>query len=171
MNYISEYNPDWANQFAIIASWLQKRIPHYCHIHHVGSTSVIDMPAKDIVDIDIECPAGSMRELIAALNMAGYEHEGDKGIFGREAFRPKDGTEASNLYSHHLYACESNAKELHRHLAFRNYLLATPEKAEWLAKRKIECDEIAQSRSEYIERKAPFYETIIAEALKVNASC
>jgi len=97
---------------------------------------VSGMPAKNIIDFDIECPKGSM-ETISALNAAGYEHEGDMGIPRREAFRPKVGIEASRLCLHHLYACESNVKELQRHLVFRNYLLATPEKAEWLAKRII----------------------------------
>ncbi|MEW6713301.1 MAG: GrpB family protein [Chloroflexota bacterium] len=166
MKYITDYNPNWVEQFEYIASWLRERLPDNCHIHHVGSTSVFGMPAKNIIDIDIECPIGRMNTIITALNLAGYEHEGDKGISGREAFRPKEGTEASFLYPHHLYACESNARELHKHLAFRNFLLANPERARWLAKHKIECDNVAESRSDYIERKAPFYELITADSLK-----
>ncbi|MBT3321483.1 MAG: GrpB family protein [Anaerolineae bacterium] len=166
MKYITDYNPNWISQFEHIANWLRKRLPSNCHVHHVGSTSIIGMPAKNIVDIDIECPIGSMSAIIKALKLAGYEHEGDKGILGREAFRPKEGTEASFLYPHHLYACESNARELYKHLAFKNYLLENPKKAEWLAKHKIECDNLAESRNEYIERKAASYEVITADSLK-----
>jgi len=166
MKYITGYNPDWASQFEHIASWLRERLPENSHVHHVGSTSVVGMPAKNIIYIDIECPIGSMNTIITALNHAGYEHEGDKGIPGREAFCPKEGTEASFLYPHHLYACESNARELHKHLAFKNYLLSNPERLKWLAEHKIECDNMAESRSEYIERKAPFYEVITADSLK-----
>lgn len=166
MKYITPYNPDWVSQFEGIASWLREKLPRHSQVHHVGSTSIPGMPAKNIIDIDIECPIGSMDTIITALNHAGYQHEGDKGIPGREAFRPKEGSEASFLYHHHLYACESNSSELHKHLAFKNYLRANPEKQKWLAEHKIECDRIAQSRSEYIERKAPFYEVITADSLK-----
>ncbi len=166
MKYITNYNPDWASQFEHIASWLRECLPDDCHVHHVGSTSVLGMPAKNIIDIDIECPIGSIKAIIKALNLAGYEHEGDKGISGREAFRPQEGSEASFLYPHHLYACESNAGELHKHVAFKNYLLANPEKVKWLAYHKIECDNAAESSNEYIERKAPFYEVITADSLK-----
>jgi len=146
MKCLYEHTPKWADQFATIATWLEKRIPEYCRIHHIGSTSGFGVPAKDVIDIDIECPLGSMERVITALKIAGYENEGDRGIPGREAFHPKEESEASNLYPHHLYACESNSKEMHRRLAFRNYLLANPEKAKWLAEHKIECDKMAQQK-------------------------
>ena len=52
MKYITDYNPNWISQFEHIANWLRKRLPSNCHVHHVGSTSIIGMPAKNIVDIE-----------------------------------------------------------------------------------------------------------------------
>lgn len=124
------------------------------------------MPAKDIIDIDVECPVGAIDAVIHALREAGYGHEGDRGIPGREAFRPMGGSEASRMPAHHLYACESGAYELKKHLAYRDYLVANGDRAQWLARRKIAVDESAETRSAYIERKAPFYRAITKESLE-----
>jgi GrpB-like predicted nucleotidyltransferase (UPF0157 family) len=61
-------------------------LPDTCTFHHIGSTSVPGMPAKDIIDLDIEYVPGSLFTVITGLKKAGYSHEGDLGIAGREAF-------------------------------------------------------------------------------------
>jgi GrpB-like predicted nucleotidyltransferase (UPF0157 family) len=165
MRYITEYKPEWLGRFWRIASQLREFLPSDCRVHHVGSTSVPGMPAKDIIDLDIECSHGSMPIVIRALAQAGYEHEGDKGIRGREAFRPYPGSEAGTFPSHHLYACETGADELKKHLAFRNYLVDNPDRAKWLAAQKIAVDAAAESRDAYIEKKGDFYTAITTEAL------
>jgi GrpB-like predicted nucleotidyltransferase (UPF0157 family) len=122
------------------------------------------MPAKDIVDVDIECPDGTMPQIIAALDRAGYDHEGDKGIPTREAFCPGDRT-AAGLPHHHLYACETRSPELFKHLAFRDYLVSHSDRARWLAAQKIVADQAADSRDAYIENKSDAYAVITAESL------
>ena len=51
--------------------------------------------------------------------MIGYEHEGNLGIVGREAFGY---TGKEHLQNHHLYVCTKDSPELKRHLTFRDYL-------------------------------------------------
>ena len=165
MHYITDYNSEWPQRFEHITSYLTPFLPGSCQIHHVGSTAIPGMPAKDIIDLDIECPLNMMQTVIAALKKAGYEHEGDKGILGREAFRPNQFTEAASLPQHHLYACESGTDELKKHLAYRDYLLAYPDRAEWLAHQKVAVDNAAESREAYIQNKSKFYLLIIREAL------
>ena len=165
MQYITSYNPEWPGRFRRIASRLMQFLPDTCRLHHVGSTSVPGMPAKDVIDIDIECPLGSMPRIIASLNEVGYSHEGDKGIPGREAFCPMTDSESATLPPHHLYACESGAHELKKHLAYRDYLIANQERAEWLASQKIALDERAKSREAYILNKDACYSVITEESL------
>lgn len=165
MQYITEYNPDWPCRFETIADFLRPNLPQGCSVHHIGSTSVPGMPAKDIIDLDIECLIDRMAQVIAALRNAGYEHEGDKGIPTREAFQPMPGSDAASLPPHHLYACESDSPELFKHLAFRDYLIVHKERALWLAGRKVEADRMATSRDRYIENKSESYETITEESL------
>ena len=165
MKYITPYNLDWPRMFERIARFLGWALPGTCRIHHVGSTAIAGMPAKDIIDIDIECPGNMMSVLIEHLAGAGYIHEGDKGIAGREAFRPRSEGPAARLPGHHLYACESGSSELARHLAFRDYLASHGQRAKWLAEEKIASDRLADSREAYIEAKAAAYALVMEEAL------
>jgi len=165
MRYIAEYNPDWPARCERIVAMLRPYLPAECKFHHVGSTSVPGMPSKDIIDIDIECPTGAMAAVIQALAVAGYTHEGDKGIPSREAFAPLPGSAAAEMSAHHLYACESDSPELRKHLAFREYLKANNERAQWLAQQKEEAENAATTREEYIMNKSGAYKGITREAL------
>jgi GrpB-like predicted nucleotidyltransferase (UPF0157 family) len=166
LRFITQYDPQWPQRFVALADLLLPHLPPACTIHHVGSTAIPGMPAKDIVDLDIECPIGSMRVVIAVLEAVGYKHEGDLGIHSREAFRPQPGSGPAAMPAHHLYACEADSPELARHLAYRNYLIADPARAAWLAEKKIQADRQADSRDDYIERKAPAYAVIVTEAVR-----
>lgn len=165
MRHIREHTDDWANDFSEVARFLESILPSGCRVHHVGSTSVPGMPAKDIVDIDIECPQGSMRDVIERLANADYDYRGNRGIPMREAFAPRDGSQAALLRTHHLYACESGSTALRDHLAFRDYLLAHPERACWLAAEKRRADRVSSTRAAYIDAKAAAYEKVLAEAV------
>jgi GrpB-like predicted nucleotidyltransferase (UPF0157 family) len=165
MKYIREWSENWSNDFEEIVRRLKSYLPGGCQMHHVGSTSIPNMPAKDVIDVDIECPRGSMDRVIGRLAEAGYKHEGNLGIPTREAFRLCNETGIVRLPSHHLYACETDSPELRRHLAFRDYLIALPERARWLANEKRAADGRAASRDAYIEGKAVAYEKVISEAM------
>jgi len=170
MRYIAEYTSTWPRSFEEIRQAIRPALPESCKTHHVGSTAIPGMPAKDIIDVDVECPAGAIEAVIRGLAGVGYEHEGDKGIPGREAFRPRPGSVVEKLPPHHLYACEESALELRRHLAFRDYLLARRERMIWLAEQKRLADRMARCRDEYIRNKAQAYAAITAEALAWTAA-
>ena len=165
MNHIREFSQDWRNGFQQIEQFLSAWVPATCRIHHVGSTSVPEMPAKDIIDVDVECPEGSLQQVIGDLAEAGYDHEGDLGVPGREAFIARATSDACQLPAHHLYACESDSPALRNHLAFRDYLIACPERAGWLAAQKRQHDQASDTRADYIDAKTAAYELIVTEAL------
>jgi GrpB-like predicted nucleotidyltransferase (UPF0157 family) len=49
-----EPNPEWPSSFALIAHRIQAALgSRALSIEHVGSTSVPDLPAKDIIDINL----------------------------------------------------------------------------------------------------------------------
>ena len=54
----------------------------------------------------------------------GYEHEGNLGIPGREAFTWPPGEPRL-----HLYVCVAGSEPLSRHLLFRDYLRSNPDAA------------------------------------------
>ncbi len=166
MQYIIEYNRDWPNRYLQVVEYVKKFLPDSCIFHHVGSTSVPGMPAKDIIDLDIEYVPGYLQAVIGGLKEAGYEHQGDLGIPGREAFELPLDYGATSLPTHHLYACEAGTYELLKHLAYRDYLIANPARAEWLAIQKLSVDASASSRDEYIEKRSSFYALIAGESME-----
>lgn len=73
-------------------------------IEHVGSTAVPGLPAKPIIDMDVLVAPERLGDAISSLARIGYEHEGDGGIAGREAFRTPD-----SAIAHHLYVSSPEA--------------------------------------------------------------
>ena len=128
-------------------------------IEHVGSTSVEGLSAKPIIDIDVIIKDYSVFDLVVSkLEMIGYLHEGDLGIKDREAFTYSN---KLHLQKHHLYVCPQYSKELHRHVAFRNYLRSNQE-----AVKKYSLVKEAAARlfpydiGKYIEYKSPCIEEL-----------
>ena len=127
MKLIVAYQSEWISQFQQIQSILQQQLgKQISGIEHVGSTSVPDLAAKAIIDIDIVYENASFFPLICeGLAMLGYFHNGNQGIPKREAFkRKKEAIQYPILdkIPHHLYACPKDSPELKRHLLFRDFL-------------------------------------------------
>ncbi|QIF80349.1 GrpB family protein [Brevundimonas sp. 'scallop'] len=92
----------------------------------------------------------------------GYEAMGAHGIEGRRYFRKNapDGTR-----THHLHVFETGAPQIARHLAFRDYLLAFPDRA--AAYSALKARIVAGPGSNgatYQDGKAAFVEELNAEA-------
>ena len=123
---VTPYNKAWRSDFEKIKSEIEAAVGDLIvGIEHVGSTSVEGMWAKPCIDLDViireDTAFDAVVEKLAAI---GYIHEGDLGIKGREAFRY---SHKPHLRTHHLYVCPQNSAELHRHIAFRNFLRSNPE--------------------------------------------
>ncbi len=153
MDYLSEYNSAWPNWFLRLEEYLTPRIPGCLRIEHIGSTSIVGMLAKPIIDMDIVVKDGSMPDAILSIEMAGYHHQRDLAIAEREAFRLIAAITLS-LPFHNLYACELSSLELHKHICFRDYLRQHPIEQERLIQFKRHLAfELKLSRNEYIEAK------------------
>jgi GrpB-like predicted nucleotidyltransferase (UPF0157 family) len=165
---VERYNPEWPRQFVMLHAFLGRNLAGTYHaIEHVGSTAVPGMVAKPVIDIDIVVRAGAFERVKTYLEAIGYEHEGDKGIAGREAFRLADAGLAGALPRHHLYVLEADAEELRRHLAFRDYLRAHPEDVKRLSDLKWALAERFDNDLEaYVDGKAALVREILDAALQ-----
>ncbi len=125
---VAPYDRRWAVEYERIRQELTLALGETAiGIEHVGSTSVEGLWAKPIIDIDVIIADGSVFPDVAGrLAAIGYQHEGNLGIEGREAFRYD---EKPHLMAHHLYVCTQDSPELKRHIGFRDYLRANPEDA------------------------------------------
>ncbi|TXF88206.1 GrpB family protein [Neolewinella aurantiaca] len=167
------YNPTWPDHFRQIADILTAAAgDHLVTIHHIGSTAVPGLAAKPIIDIDIEFSGEEKLQLIiAALGQAGYYHNGDQGIPGREVFRRRTDVSFHTVLDtipHHLYACSSDNAELHRHLRFRDSLRSDEKARATYENIKQEIATLAgQERKAYArikeERARGFIEAVLKE--------
>lgn len=156
------YDEQWKRDFLKIKDELTNALGQLAmRIEHVGSTSVENLSAKPIIDIDVVIKDHTVFEkVVSALEATGYRHEGDLGIAGREAFK-YDGKE--HLRKHHLYVCPDDSPELKRHIAFRDYLRNDPDAVREYSRIKEEGAKLYPYDIErYIEHKSPFIEKIYA---------
>jgi GrpB-like predicted nucleotidyltransferase (UPF0157 family) len=157
------YDEQWKQDFLKIKAELADALGELAiKIEHVGSTSVQGLSAKPIIDIDVVIKDYTVLEdVVSALGEIGYQHEGNLGIVGREAFK-YDGKE--HLQKHHLYVCPEDSPELKRHLAFRDYLRAHPEAVREYGRIKEEGAKLYPDDIDgYIGHKSPFIGKIYAE--------
>jgi len=121
---VVQYDPAWPAQFqALHAELWPAASPFASSIEHVGSTAVPGLAAKPVIDLDIVLSAERhLSALVQALAALGYQHRGDLGIPGREAFRAP----AAHPIAHHLYACPPGNLALRNHLRLRGYLRQNP---------------------------------------------
>ena len=173
---LEKYRPQWADDFLQIKRTLHGNIQMGgSRIEHIGSTSIVGLAAKPIVDIDLVYKMNDSFVLIKSdLEKLGYYHNGNQGIHGREVFkRIKANKEPAilDLIDHHLYVCHNDNKELRRHLLFRDYLLANEKERIEYEKLKFEIAHLAkQDKKEYAKFKEAmakeFIESIIYMAGK-----
>lgn len=155
---VEKWNPKWKDEFEnIVASLGKDIIYNSIKIEHVGSTSVEGLSAKPIIDLDIVIENDKFEIIKRLLKDKGYEHEGNLGIEGREAFSYSGKEE---LMTHHLYVCPKDSKELFKHITFRDFLKNNPALASEYSKVKEQAavlypddiDKYMEFKSEIIEK-------------------
>ena len=115
------YSPEWPQRFEAVARDLRAALVDIpsARVEHVGSTSVPGLAAKPVLDVDVIVAADDVRSAVDALVAAGYEHRGDLGVTGREAFHAPDDDPRR-----HVYVCLQGTIHVRNHLAVRDTLRA-----------------------------------------------
>jgi GrpB-like predicted nucleotidyltransferase (UPF0157 family) len=114
---VVDHDPAWTREYEAEAEALREALRGcLCAVHHIGSTAVPGLPAKPILDILAE-----VTDLDAGL---GYRAMGEHGIEGRRYFQ-----KGHPRHTHHLHIFRRGNPNVTRHLAFRDYLRAHPERA------------------------------------------
>ncbi|MBM7837186.1 GrpB-like predicted nucleotidyltransferase (UPF0157 family) [Alkalihalobacillus xiaoxiensis] len=168
---IEPYKEEWRQIFLRLSKTIQQEVGDYLEaVEHVGSTSIVGLSAKPIIDLDLILKEEAQFPLVAErLTKLGYIHEGNKGIEGREAFARENQfvpfSQGSTVWmTHHLYVCPKNSPALSEHLAFRDYLRKHPEEVKIYEQIKRELAKTAGSREEYTDGKTEFVQGILRKA-------
>ena len=151
---VVDYDPEWQRSFKTLHDRIWPRVNDLAEsIDHVGSTSVEGLAAKPVIDLYIVVPdLEDVPVAIERLRAIGYEHRGDLGIAGREAFRAQ-----FDVPPHNLYVCHVGSLPLKDVRAFRDYLRAHADAVRAYAelKRSLRCGFLNDIDS-YVRGKTEF---------------
>lgn len=160
--HVVPYDPAWPGIFEELSAAIRNAVRGLADsVEHVGSTSVPGLAAKPIIDIDVVVSsADRVPATIERLACLGYEHGGDEGIPGREAF-----ISPSGLHRHHLYVCLQGSVALQNHLFVRDCLRNSPELAAAYGALKEELAErLGDDPAGYGAGKTKFLLALLAKA-------
>jgi len=119
------YDPEWKNEFLKIKAMIVNCVGDLIiSVDHVGSTAIEGLASKPIIDIDVVIDSYEIFHFVKhGLSRIGFEHEGNLGVEGREAFKR---TFVDDFMPYHMYVCPKNGKGHLEHIAFRDYLREHP---------------------------------------------
>jgi len=131
------HSPLWAEMAAAETHRLKEALGDILvTVHHMGSTSIPGIMAKPIVDlIPIVTNLGALDAAASRIEALGYDYLGEFGLPGRRYCRKNDPATGKRQFQLHCY--EKAYPEIARHLAFRDYLRAHPDKAKEYEAEKI----------------------------------
>jgi len=169
--FIEPYNTNWKTEFAKIKQVLLKVLDSFkIDIQHVGSTSIPNLFAKPILDIDIIIDDKTLLgDISAGLEKIGYINKGEQGISGRFAFgQTSEFVPQTDAYDkwqrHHLYVCFLDSLALKNHLLFRDILLNNKNLVKEYSQLKINLvKEKGMTRENYTKQKTDFIISVLAK--------
>ncbi|MGC4044056.1 MAG: GrpB family protein [Armatimonas sp.] len=167
------YNPDWPGEFARLGGNLRHVLGELAlRIDHIGSTSVPNLAAKDIIDIQITVDSLS-EELDSALKSAGYQRfkdivqdhvppgaSADISEWSKWVFKPPIGKRAANIHVRLMGKANQRYP-----LLCRDYLRAHPHVATAYAQAKLALIAHGMDSPEaYYDVKDPIFDIIMGGA-------
>ena len=159
---IIEYNSAWPAQFLAEQDVLQTALAKWLvgDIEHIGSTAVIGLAAKAV--IDIMAPVASLegsRGAIAAAESVGYCYYPYKPDEMHWFCKP-----SPEVRTHHLQLVPLGSRTWVERLAFRDALRQNPASAqEYAALKRRLAQDFANDREAYTDAKAPFIKKVLAQ--------
>ena len=168
MIQIVPYTAAWADAFDSEASALRQALgARAIRIDHVGSTAVPGLAAKPVIDIQVSVLSlEPPEEFQTALAPLGYKFV---SLGEEDHFYPWFAKPGEWPSTHHVHLCVAGTELEAKHLAFRDHLRQSPEKAlayEALKRRLASEYEGTTLRSvvNYSLAKSEFIETALANA-------
>ncbi len=161
---VVEYRAEWARVFEReAAAILAACSPRITEVHHIGSTSVLGLAAKPILDfLPVAAGPAEAGEAVAAMTAIGFRYRGENGIAGRFYFDRVVGGRTVM----HVHMFPAGHPEVHRHLVFRDHLRKNPDTAREYERLKRElATRYRNDRRAYTESKADFITGVIDAAM------
>ena len=159
---VVSYSPNWKDMYKEESEKIKNVLSDIIiDIHHIGSTAIPGIKAKPVIDILVEVKdIERVDQYNHKMKELGYEAMGEYGIPKRRFFR-----KGGNNRTHHIHIFQVGNEEIERHINFKEYLIAHPDKAREYSKLKEELvnkytydvENYSNSKSDFIkeiDRKA-----------------
>ena len=158
------YNPAWPRMAAQFSAQLEVLGPLLAVVHHIGSTSVVGMVAKPVIDLmPLVADLAEFDRKQGDIEALGYAWHGEYGIEGRRfcTLADADGTRIAQL---HFY--EQSSLHAKRQLAFRDYLRAFPDVAgAYVVEKRRACALFPNDSTAYSGEKGAWIRGVEVKAL------
>lgn len=169
---IHSYDPAWQQMAVDEIDLIRKILPEkfILGIQHVGSTSVPNMPAKPIVDIQIATESLEIAKYVAVplLQKCGYEFWSDNPDPNR-LFFVKGMPPFGEQRTHHVHIVEKDSSHWHDKLAFRDCLRENAELAGEYAALKMQlAQQYEFDREKYTQAKTDFIKHALATCSQLD---
>ncbi len=158
---LSEYDPSWPARFEAERALLERALAGVISggIHHIGSTAVVGMTGKPVIDILAGVRSlDAAREYFGALEALQYRYS---------PFRPWEHwfcKPSPERRTHHLHFIEPDHPDFQRVLRFRDRLRSDPRvRQEYVALKLSLVSRYADNREAYTDGKSEFVETYSVE--------
>jgi GrpB-like predicted nucleotidyltransferase (UPF0157 family)/predicted nucleotidyltransferase len=161
--HIVPYDSSWPARFQSERKVLAEVLGNWVHgdIHHVGSTAVIGLAAKPVIDIMVGVRnLNEARACIPILDKIGYCY------FPYRDYMHWFCKPSPYHRTHHLHLMEPDDPHWQARIAFRDYLRRNPEaRAEYEQLKFRLADTFRNDREAYTDGKKEFVESIVLKAL------
>jgi GrpB-like predicted nucleotidyltransferase (UPF0157 family) len=168
---IVPYDPTWPNRFAALGASLRDALGSGAiAIHHIGSTSVPGLAAKDVLDVQVTV-ADLERPVEAALQALGFERRPPVSDHCPPGMAIAPDQLAKRMYKRrepavNLHVRVENTFNQRYALLFRDYLRATPMAADAYGEIKRQLARyFPEDLDAYYDIKDPVCDTLMAGAL------
>ena len=159
---IVPYDPEWPLLFSQLGSRLREALgPTALRIDHIGSTSIMDLAAKPILDVQISVAEFDPLDLYRLpLEKLGYVFRAANPELTKRYFREQPGEQRTHI---HVRRAGSWAEQFA--LLFRDYMRGHDEDVQAYAKLKYDLAEKYQTdRHRYTDAKEPWIWEIMKKA-------
>ena len=129
------YQSNWPSDFIKEADAIQSILKNeIIGIYHIGSTSIVGLSAKPVIDILIEVKnINAIDPYNSQMEGLQYIPKGEFGMEGRRFF-----IKGLIHRTHHVHIFETGHPDIIRHLNFRDYMLSHPDDAKAYETLKLE---------------------------------
>jgi GrpB-like predicted nucleotidyltransferase (UPF0157 family) len=154
--YLFPYNAAWPGEYQAQAQQIAVACNATVALHHIGSTAVTGLYAKDCIDIlGVVDKLERVQHFISPLAALGFEYRAAYGIEGRAYF-----AKAQRKVHLHIYAAEHH--NIARQLGFVRLMRTRPDLVAKLNQLKLQlAAQYPTDKAQYQLEKEAFYQEII----------